>query len=365
MEYANWLSRLLLRQGFSRQFAFPIVDNAAIARAVGLLRHVLPRQAPVPIRKPIFLLCLPRTGSTWLQELLCAHPDVGYFTHLMHHFPDAIREASVLARFLGLEARGERFIRDSVIQSLNSPSEGLALWGWWLGLDPACLRYEALTRADLDPGAEQDMRRAMGVALAQFPGRSRFFCKNPALIPYAPVLAELFPDAAFIHLVRDPRLTANSMLKLLARCDEQLAAVKASGVKLNKRLTRFIPYPRLPRLVEYIERFGPNDLRVTARLWRDAADFLDEQAPRLPRLLTVRFEDVLSDPAGTVQRILDFCELPGFAPDHAAFRELCAKTGRVAHVNRYAGYELITDVCREAMVRLGYDPSVPPGGAGR
>ena len=360
MEYANWLSRLLLHQGFSRQFAFPIVDNAAVARAIGLLRHVLPRQHPIPIRKPIFLLCLPRTGSTWLQELLCAHPDVGYFTHLMHHFPNAIREACTLARFLGLEARGERFIRDSVVQGLGSPSEGLALWGEWLGLDPACLQYEALTLADLDPDTARDMRQTMGLALGQFPGRSRFFCKNPALIPYVSVMAEFFPDAAFVHLVRDPRLTANSMQKLLARCDEQLAALKAAQVRLAMRLDRFIPYPRLPRLVEYTERFGPDDLRTTARLWRDAAAFLDERAQRLPRLLTVRFEDVLTDPARTVQTILDFCELPRFAPDHAVFRELCARTGRVAHVNRYQGYDLITDVCRDAMVRLGYDPTAPP-----
>lgn len=356
MEYANRLSRLLLRRGFARQFAFPLVDNSRIARFLKLLRPVLPDRQPVPIRRPIFLLCLPRSGSTWLQELLCAHPDVGYFTHLMHHFPEAVSQACALARRLGLEARGERFIGDSVHQGLGSPSEGLALWGDWLGLDPACLDYEDLTRADIGESAAAAMRRTMGLALAEFPGRSRFFCKNPGFIPYAPLLAELFPDAVFIHLVRDPRLTANSMCKLLARCDAQLAAIKASRARLTMNLTRFIPYPRLPRLTEYVQRFGPADPRTTARLWRDAIAFLDACANRLPRLLTVRFEDVLAAPAQTVQTILDFCQLPPFAPDHAVFQALCAQTGVVAHVNQYRDYALIADICRAGMARLDYAP---------
>ena len=38
--------------------------------------------------------------------------------------------------------------------------------------------------------------------------------KSPGIIPYLPLVNELFPDAKFVHLVRDPRQCSNSMIKL-------------------------------------------------------------------------------------------------------------------------------------------------------
>jgi hypothetical protein len=48
--------------------------------------------------------------------------------------------ANLLARVLGLDARGERFIGDSIVHSLHSPSEATLFWGEWFGMDPACLK---------------------------------------------------------------------------------------------------------------------------------------------------------------------------------------------------------------------------------
>jgi len=355
-QYANLLSRLLMRNGFPSQFAFPILDKRRLARRMEFLERLLPapRQTP-PVIAPIFVAALPRTGSTWLQTLLCAHPQLAYVSHLTHHFPTCFRAANLVARTLGLDARAERFIGDSVVNSLHGPSEATALWADWFGMDPACLTYDPFTVADLDPATVADVRDTLGRVCALFGPDRRFFCKNPGFIPYTPVLAGLFPDAKCIHLVRDPRPTANSMLNPLAACRRQLAFLKASGQPLAMRLDDFIPYPRLPRLAEYVARFGAADIRTTARLWRDAALFMENIAPTIPNLLTVRFESVLADPAGTMAALFEFCDLPPLDPDTPALRGLYARTGRVAHQNAYGGYAEITEICRETMGRLGYE----------
>ena len=36
-----------------------------------------------------------------------------------------------------------------------------------------------------------------------------------------------------------------------------------------------VSYPHLPRLPEYIERFGVDDIRTAAHIWRDGMDFVD------------------------------------------------------------------------------------------
>lgn len=354
--YANIQSRLLLRRGFNLQFPFPILAGGASESLLAVIEALLPRRGAMPeIKAPIFVIGLPRTGSTWLQTLLCAHPDLAYFTHLMHHGRAHIRAACALARWLRLDASAERFIGDSVVHSPHSPSEGLAIWGELLGqhsVDDCSPTPFHLSSYPTD--LPRRARDVIAAAMAEFPGRTRFFCKNPSFIAYAPLLAELFPDARIIHLVRDPRPTANSMLKLLARCDEQLARIKSTGRPLAWPVERFIPYPRLPRLEEYLRRFGPDDIRTTARLWRDAVRFMEEHGASLPNLLTVRFESVLAAPEESVERILEFCGLRRFPPGHKEFSELCGRTGKVRHVNHYHDYERIRSICAREMRLLGY-----------
>ncbi len=360
--YANLMSRLVLRNGFAYQFPFPILDTRRTSVWLERLERLLPRPRRLePVAAPILVAGLPRTGSTWLQTLLCAHPDIAYISHFTHHCGSCFRAANLLARVLGLDARGERFIGDSIVHSLHSPSEATLFWGEWFGMDPACLDYDPLTVADLDAATIADIHETLSRVTALFGPGKRFFAKNPAFIPYVPVLAGLFPDARIIHLVRDPRPTANSMLKLLRACRRQLASIKASGKPLSMRLDDFVPYPRLPRLAEYVRRFGADDVRTTARLWRDATFFMEELAPRVPNLLTVRFESVLADPAATVGRILDFCRLSPLPPGAPAMAELFDRTGKIAHANAYADYDLVADICGEAMPHLGYAPDGPAG----
>ena len=354
-QYPNLLSRILLEAGFNHQFAFPVMDTSWAERFFALVERVLPKPDHLPeIKAPIFVIGLPRTGSTWLQTLLCTHPALAYFTQLMHHYRSCIRGANTVAHWLRLDGSGERFIRDSIVNGLHTPSEGVAIWGEWLGHDPNCLCAQSRTLAEIPQDILRQIMETIATVLYEFPGSSRFFCKNPGFIAYAPLLAELFPDAKFIHLIRAPRPTANSMVKLLARCDEQLEIIKQSGKPTVVPVTRFVPYPRLPRLAEYVERFGADDVRTTARLWRDAIRFMEENGEQLPNVLTVRFESIVALPKQTIARILNFCDLQPFSDEQGVFADLCSKTVKVGHINKYGHYELIDAVCAREAILMGY-----------
>lgn len=81
-------------------------------------------------------------------------------------------------------------------------------------------------------------------------------------------LARLFPDALFVHVVRDPRGVVNS----IRRCD-----------------------------------WGPTGIRASAEWWLDWIGSTSSATANLQAsAITVRFEDVLQDPAGAVSVLASY-----------------------------------------------------------
>ena len=182
-------------------------------------------------------------------------------------------------------------------------------------------------------------------------GAQRFFAKfllAPALVP---ALLDLFPDARFIHVIRDARMAANSLLKIYR-------VHRAQDLQVRGRRARAHPvvlYPRVPCLAEYARRYGLDDIRTPARLWNDVVATLDALEPALPACLTVRYEDILARPTESVAMLLEFCQLPPPDPGNRAFAQKVGEIGRVRHANAYAHFETITDICRDNLKRHGYD----------
>jgi hypothetical protein len=135
---------------------------------------------PLAGRTLLFVIGCPRSGTTWLQLLLAQHPSVATAneTHLFGYLAPLARrwtlERSRQGRAVGLPA-------------LLSEAE-----------------FESLCRE-------------MAVAvLARIAGRrpaARLVLeKTPGHILHGPLILRLFPDAWFIHVVRDPRAVVASLL---------------------------------------------------------------------------------------------------------------------------------------------------------
>jgi len=360
VEFPNLLSRLLLRRGFNKQFIVP----GSVPRPMRwfltfverCLLHVDTRG--IEVRKPIFLLGLHRSGTTMLQDLLCSLPAIGYITNRMSNHPSHVCAVEAVANWLRLDVRGERFLRDGVQLSGSSPNEGVPFWQRWLGEDPYDFRYVERRIEDFSPERREaivnDIRK---ILWCFWPRGGRFFSKNPCLLPYARLLSQLFPDARFLHILRAPRRTAHSMVKLYRMVQQQLEWIRANGGHGMYDERPYMPFPRLPRLAEYVEQYGPDDIRTTARLWRDGVALMDEVKNQLPSFLEVRYEDILADPPKSFQRILDFCELD-VSVKQPEFSMRLSQVGKLPTQSRDDSSGVVEEICGDVMHQHGY-PGLP------
>ncbi len=350
--YRNWLSKLLLKPSFERQFILPLMKPPPLAVRFfewyeqNVLRVDI---GGIEIDRPIFLVGVPRSGTTMLQDILCAHPQVAYFTNAMQLYPTCLCAVEDLRRRLRLDFNGERFLQDGIQVGTGTPNEGHAFFARWLGREPYELEGVDIRFSDLSEAQKEAMGRTIRKVLWSFGGQGRrFFNKNPNALFYLPLIQEGFPDARIIHIVRDARQVANSMLKLYARTQAQLARIPREDER------PFVPYPRYANLRTYVARYGADDLRTTAHIWRDAMAFVADCRMTLPHFYEVRYEDILAEPRGEIERLLDFCELPRVTDPEAPFWQKVGEVGAVDHSNQYGDFELIESICSEYLALYGY-----------
>lgn len=200
--------------------------------------------------KQIFLLSMPRSGSTLLNRLLASNENIA--THAEPWFLLALWNLSVSD---GVYARYSHSASSRAITDIKSTlSHGARPW-------------DSHIRA-LSHGIYQDLAAASQKADAIY-----FLDKTPRYHLIADWIAEVFPNAKFIVLVRNP------------------LSCLASG----------------------IDTWGNGQLKLHGQmidLWegpRNLANFIRLFAERT---IQVKFEDLIVDAPKEVWRILDFLDLP-------------------------------------------------------
>ena len=185
VEYANLLSRILLRSSFDRQFVIPpppkILEPFLIwceSNILGVDLH------DIEIDRPTFMIALPRAGASIIQNVVCAHPKIAYVTNTIHQFRRCFCAAEHLRKKLNLNVKGERYLGDSAEVDAETPADGVAFWSAWLKEDPYSLDYVERNYDDFSRDQIESMYETIRKMIWCFGGRaSRFFSKNPGLIP--------------------------------------------------------------------------------------------------------------------------------------------------------------------------------------
>jgi hypothetical protein len=143
------------------------------------------------IEKPIFIVSLPRSGSWVFYRKLARHPDLAWIARATRKFPTSM----AMNRLLGPFRKG------------SVPVEGSRIWRCF-----AREEDDALGREDLTPAARRYVRRLVETQ-TRLARKSRFLSKYPRNGLRLAWLDGIFPDALFIHLVRDGRAVARSILE--------------------------------------------------------------------------------------------------------------------------------------------------------
>lgn len=208
---------------------------------------------------PLFVVGCERSGTTLLRLMLDSHPSLAIPNE--SHF------------IVGLHRRSSWFAaKRSPVQTLERVLEDESFARW--GLDPALVRQLA---AVTKPSSYAEVMRTVFATYAAIEGKPRWGDKSPTYLIHIPLLAELFPGAQFIHVIRDGREVATS-----------LAA----------------------------QAWGPPSAIAAAAVWKTRVREGRRAGSRLPsgRYLEVRLEQLVDQPEHVLRDICGFLHEP-FAPE--------------------------------------------------
>ncbi len=153
------------------------------------------------IIKPIFIVGTGRCGSSASHKLLSQHPGVSWLSDLCSRFPDHPQYNHWLMRSFDLPWIG------GFLNRRFNPGENYLFWQRYA---PGFRRpFRDLTCQDVTNREKKGIYTAMSQMLTG--QRSRLLIKMTGWARIG-FLKEIFPDAKFIHIVRDGRAVANSMI---------------------------------------------------------------------------------------------------------------------------------------------------------
>lgn len=196
--------------------------------------------------KQVFIVGSPRSGTSWLQLLLAQHSNVAT-TQETHLFDLYLRH---------LKRSWERV-------KVRQPDIGLSL---------------LLSDTDFFGLCAEFATKVLERIAATNPGATVVLEKTPDHIREAPFILQLFPNAYFLHIVRDPRSVVNSLR----------AASRSWGA-----------------------RWASASVVHNARLWQSDVTLGRDIGRLTSRYREVRYEDLLSARAAEVlEGVFAWLELP-------------------------------------------------------
>ncbi len=221
-----------------------------------------------------FIIGSARSGTTLLRLILNAHPEV------------AVPPES---RFITELWRGEEEVEVDDFLSALADHRLFRVWN----LDAADVRHEI---GDRRRARYADAIEAAYKAWARSKSKTCWGDKTPRYIEHIPLLARLWPDAKFVHQIRDGR-----------------------NVVLS--------YADVP--------FGPKTLGRAATLWasRVTSGLVEGRKLGPERYLELRYEEFVANPASQAKTLCDFLGID-FDPDMLDYAEK-ARTDILPRAARY------------------------------
>jgi hypothetical protein len=284
--------------------------------------------------RPIFIVGAGRSGSTVVQTLLSEHPDLAWVTILAKRFPD---KPSWHRRLLN--AIDSPFI-GSVVSRRVAPSECFDYWEHHArGFRRTCRN---LVAADVTEQTRKNVRRAMSELLTAQRRRLVLKATGWSRIGF---IREIFPDAKFIHVLRDGRAVSNSFLNIDWWLGWQ-----------GPQNWRYGDLP--PALASEWERHGKSFVALAAIQWKIIIASVEEGRRTVDpgNFFELRYERLCDDPVGTMQQVATFAGLdftPAFARSVAS-HSLRSMNERWRQELTPAQQAILEDVLAGTLARNGY-----------
>lgn len=271
------------------------VDLGQMAQRARFLWWRVPlRERPV-LRQPIFMIGCPRSGTSIAVSLFGTHP---YVTNW---------------------------------------SEAIRVW------DPR--RYddhEADHHWSAEDVTDRDRRRlhAWFEWYRQTSKKPRFINKHPRSSVRIDYIREVFPDAYFIHMMRDGRAVVSSLLQRMQRQPERLE----------------LPFGGFCKPVDWRTYLRSDRVEQAALQWREIVRYARGKRHALgDRYLEFKYEDLCADPRGVLAAACRFAGLPSSGEYLSGIpQHLPNANSRSIGLLTPLQIETIEAVQRDLLAELGY-----------
>jgi Sulfotransferase family len=291
-----------------------------------------------------FLLGTGRCGSSLVHEILARHPDVGFVSNVDDR----------LAAF-DLRGRGNRSIYRRVPTALTekgrlrfAPSEGYRILG--RRVSPALVDpVRDLVGDDATPWLAARFRRFFEDR-ADAQGAPIFLHKFTGW-PRARFIHRVIPEARFVHVVRDGRAVANSLLQMPWWRGYRGPEAWGLGPLPD-------PYRR-----EWASA-GRSFAVLAGIEWKILIDAFEQTKAAVPagQWLDVRYEDLVTDPGGSVDAILRFLGLGWTDEFERGFSRHALRSSRTDAYRQELSLDDVALLERSLaghLEQLGYPTNVP------
>jgi hypothetical protein len=238
--------------------------------------------------KPILIIGAPGSGTTLLYQTLCSHRDLAYINHNM--LRAGLRKHG---RLVG-DRRKALFILQNLIHrdpASTLPHEADAFW-MRLDLRQSLGYYDYRTESDYTEEMAAYFREKV-LQVQNLWGRPRFVNKNLQNSFRVRLLNSIFPDAKFIHIIRDGRAVAFSLLnKKDLGATSPILLVGFKDILGDKyRPDRSELYNNGLAWAEYVTKAREASTVAQGRYYE------------------VFYENLVKEPYKELRNIMDFCEL--------------------------------------------------------
>jgi omega-hydroxy-beta-dihydromenaquinone-9 sulfotransferase len=247
---------------------------------------------------PVFIIGHWRSGTTYLHELLCQDPQFCYVSMWNTLLPDSFLVLNPIKKIFSQFLPSERPM-DAIKVDIDGPYEdeaALAVLNPWSFFHcfhfpknseeqySKSVHFIDLTAEEKNQWKKNYLRFIKTVIFVNH--GKRLLSKNPSNTARIKTLLELFPDACFIHIYRDPYKVFLSTKQMRTRVLDTLALQNISEPEIEQQV--ITQYTGL--MTSYFEQ----------------KEILLEH-----KLIEIKYEDLIIDPIQQVQKIYSTLHLPG------------------------------------------------------
>lgn len=299
-----------------------------------------------PIRNPVFMIGMPRSGTTAISEALSLHPALGWFSNYLGRVPglpcvaylDRITNNSSFGWLLRGKKSQSKGLISSLRRLLPHTDEAFAIWERCCG---SKFLWDYLINQTASANERECIQKYIHRVL-RYQNKKRFFTKltGPSRICY---LKSIFPDSFFIHTIRDPRAVISSL--------KQVPFWKDGKGLREPWWQNGLP----PEYIEEWKNHGETPVALAAVQWKRVVELTwEEKNLLLPtNYVEIRYEDFVLNSHGIMRKLFSMLGLADSLEAH----QYLSSFGEIRNMNYKFSENLTADeiiVIEEITEKIAY-----------